>query len=274
MATPTATHSPVPPSALWPVIFDSSAPTAQDSSASGIGMECPCHNRLPSRRPTSLKTACQHGHDSSTFSPPQQRLPGTKMQPALAGVIRGQAACWKLSEQTPHPVTLPLPESAEFLFNDITFSGTENVLAAAGLALDRETRTVQFAACVWRLTTDGPPVLAATLLDQESEPEAAGSNQECGGLTAIRLDPAQAVAITGAQDGRVRTWRLPDLKTGSSGEFIFAVDIEDRVGTGRSSRVITHSSRITSIDLSPSRRLLTADNEGQLIVWSRDVYGR
>jgi serine/threonine protein kinase/WD40 repeat protein len=192
----------------------------------------------------------------------------------LAGLIRGQAACWTLTQQEPQHTTLPLPESAEFLFNDITFSGTDNVLAAAGLAWDRNTRTVQFAACVWRLTPDGPPVLAATLRDLESEPEAAGSNQECGGLTAIRLDPAQAIAITGAQDGRVRTWRLPDLQTGTAGEFVFAVDIEDRIGSGRSSRVITHSSRITSIDLSANRTLLTADNAGQLIVWSRDVYGR
>jgi len=192
----------------------------------------------------------------------------------LAGLVRGQAVCWKLTEQVPQSVTLPLPDGAEFLFNDVTFSGTDNVLAAAGLAWDRNTRTVQYAACVWRISPDGPPVLAATLLDQESEPEAAGSNQECGGLTAIRLDPTQAVAITGAQDGRVRTWRLPDLQTGMSGQFIFAVDIEDRIGTARNSRVINHSSRITAIDLSPNRRLLTADNEGQIIVWSRDIYGR
>jgi WD40 repeat protein len=192
----------------------------------------------------------------------------------LAGLVRGTAACWTLTENTPQPLELPLPESAEFLFNDITFSGTSNVLAAAGLAWDRMSRKVQFAACVWRLPENGPPVLAATLLDADSEPEAAGSNQECGGLTAIHLDPNQAVAITGAQDGRVRTWRLPDLQTGTAGQFVFAVDIEDRIGTGRSSRIITHSSRITSIDLSPNRRLLTADNEGQLIVWSREVYGR
>ena len=191
----------------------------------------------------------------------------------IAGISRGKPGCWTLTQQGPQPATLPLPDSAEFLFNDITFSGTDNVLAAAGLAWDRNTRTLHFAACVWRLSPDGPPVLAATLHDVDSEPEASGTNQECGGLTAIRLDPAQAVAITGAQDGRVRTWRLPDLQTATDGEFIFAVDIEDRISSGRSSRVITHSSRITSIDLSFSRRLLTADSEGQLILWSRDVYG-
>ncbi|MFM7055786.1 MAG: protein kinase domain-containing protein [Planctomycetota bacterium] len=191
----------------------------------------------------------------------------------IAGITQGKAGCWTLTQQGPQPTTLPLPKDAEFLFNDITFSGTDNVLAAAGLAWDRNTRTVQFAACIWRLPDQGPPVLAAVLRDRDSEPEAAGSNQECGGLTAIRLDAAEAIAITGAQDGRVRTWRLPDLQTAIAGEFIFAVDIEDRIGSGRSSRVITHSSRITSIDLSPNRRLLTADNEGQMIVWSRDVYG-
>jgi WD40 repeat protein len=192
----------------------------------------------------------------------------------LAGILRGRARCWQTTNAGPQLITLPLPEMTDVLFNDITFSGTENTLAAAGLAWDRQTRRVHYAACVWQLTADGRALLAATLIDLDSEPEAAGSNQECGGLTAIHLDPKEAIAITGAQDGRVRTWRLPDLASGEVGEFLSSVDIEDRIGNGRSARTITHSGRITSIDLSPNRRLLTADNQGQLIVWSKDVYGQ
>ena len=192
----------------------------------------------------------------------------------LAGLLRGRARCWKLADPGPQLIALPLPGNTDILFNDISFSGSDDMLAAAGLAWDRQTRRIHYTACVWRLAEDGTAVLAATLLDLDSEPDPAGSNQECGGLTAIYLDPAESIAITGAQDGRVRTWRLPNLRNGEVGEFLSSVDIEDRVGKGRSARTITHSSRITSIDLSPSRRLLTADNQGQLIVWSKDVYGQ
>jgi serine/threonine protein kinase/WD40 repeat protein len=191
----------------------------------------------------------------------------------LSAVLRGRIRCWKLTDQGLQTIPLPLPEQADFLFNDVTFSGTSDVLAAAGLAWDRQSRKVQYAACVWRLNTDHTAVLAAALLDADSEPEASGKDQECGGLTAIHLDPAESVAITGAQDGRVRTWRLPELDKAADGSFVSAVDIEDRIGTGRSARTITHSSRITSIDLSANRQLLTADDEGQLIVWSKAVYG-
>ncbi|MCA9058600.1 MAG: hypothetical protein KDA85_08875 [Planctomycetaceae bacterium] len=187
----------------------------------------------------------------------------------IAAVRRGQLQCWKIDGEQAAEISIPMPPNAEYRFNDVTFSRTNRLLTAGGIAYTNDDLMVKNTACVWRINEDESVTLIASLLDNEQHSGFSGTENEAGGITAVWLDSEQSVVITGGIDSRLNVWTLDDVATTENGDFEWSIRLENPKTNGP-----PHTGRISAIEVSSENRIVTADDKGQLVIWKPGSLGK
>ncbi len=202
---------------------------------------------------------------------------------------RGHIECWAVngSELVPIAVTPPPTVSldttgtdqtkAEWLFNDVTFSRTNHMISAGGIA--RVNGVVLPGACVWRIEADGTASLVATLIDRENRHQVSTRNEVPGGITS--LWQFESRLVTGGSEGNIIKWSLPDVATEKEGVASWLIDVKvpNDASVPESQRIAGHTTRITSLKAAPIEptlqpvpkaipaRIVSSDDAGRVIVW-------
>lgn len=202
---------------------------------------------------------------------------------------RGKLECWNVVENKLTPLAIDPPKTVsldgtgtdqtevDWLFNDATFSRTNHIVSAGGLA--RVNGVVLPGACVWRIETDGTTSLVAALIDQENRHQVSTRNEAPGGITS--LWQFESRLITGGSEGNIIKWSLPNVETEKNGIASWLIDVKvpNDPSVPEARRIAGHGARITSLKAAPLQptlqpgvkpvpaRIVSSDDAGRVIVW-------
>lgn len=191
----------------------------------------------------------------------------------LACVQQGNAILRYTSDEDREAIALPLEPETECLFNCITFARSEDqfLIAAGGIASYQGESAESYGA-LW-FVENGQPKLIGTTNRQHSAEVASDEvlrnkpTLRQAGVTAVAVDTKQGYLVTGGADGRVLRWILPELKVGNESRALqFSTEVEHLL-QARRSQSAHESAMVTSMDILPDGRLVTADSAGFIYIW-------
>lgn len=179
----------------------------------------------------------------------------------LSAVRKGTLTLWKLINNQTQPVSLPMPEGFSTVFNCVDFSEDGQLLAAGGTTYNEEKDQLESFAILWRLDGDAATIVGTTD-DRERHNYEARQKPFLRGITAIVIDDDQEEVVTGGADSQVIRWQIPIDE--EDNEFGY---ISPREGQAADSFQDPHPSGITSLDISADGRLVSADEDGWIVIW-------
>ena len=191
----------------------------------------------------------------------------------MACIQQGVCALRFPSDEGRQAVALPLEAELECVFNCITFASVNDklIIAAGGIAASQGGSPDAYGA-LW-LVENGVPKLIGTAIGQHSAERASDQavrNQPTlrqAGITAIAIDAANEFLFTGGSEGKVVRWILPELADGDELNALqYSNDIRHLLLDKRD-KTAHESSMVTSMDILPDGRLVTADSAGMIYLW-------
>lgn len=178
----------------------------------------------------------------------------------LTATFAGELYAFVQKENKFSRLPLPLPVEINAKFNCCSISADEKNMAAGGVRLKEDGRTIESFSAVWTLQDDGTPLLAA-IFEGKHLPNR--NSMRVAGTTAISFGPDGLTLLTGGTDGRVLEWdweeRLDGTEPLPSGDqfTLYLVDNFNPHGT----------STVTSINVSKSGDIVSSGADGYVAFW-------
>ena len=180
----------------------------------------------------------------------------------LAALQTGRLRVWSISGDEITELNVALPEGIELdsvTFNDVSFSSDSSQLVAVGLRLNDEDDLESWGV-VCRVE-NGQVQPVATI-------EAAGlhntGDSGLRGITAAVFDDDSKEIITGAAGSRILRWAQP---SGIEENVQPILHIGEKRGKAGDTFTAPHQAPITAVSIAPNGRVVTADEEGWIVIW-------
>lgn len=180
----------------------------------------------------------------------------------LFAVRKGLLTLWNQTGDQPQRISLPMPKGFSGVFNCVDFSVDGKLLAAGGTAYNEQKDQLESFAILWRLDDEGNASIVGTTDDRERHNYEVRQKPLLRGITAIVIDESQQEIVTGGADSQVIRWTIPFDE--EDREFGY---IASREGRASDSFRDPHPSGVTSLDISPDGRLVSADEDGWIVIW-------
>jgi serine/threonine protein kinase/WD40 repeat protein len=188
----------------------------------------------------------------------------------LAVLIRsGLLSCWTTAADQVTAAPLELPAGLDCRFSDAVFAINADVLAAAGLANVESEGQVRPVVVFWKRSAEGIFKPAALLVDSDGRHSTGNPTELPGGITALALDLPGDRILTGGSGGEIHQWTItvPDLPTDGQSELPRAVWAFEKKKSDENS---PHTAPLITLQFAPNGRLLSADRDGNVFVWSAE----
>lgn len=157
-------------------------------------------------------------------------------------------------------LTLNLPEGITAKFNCCSIARDGRSVAAGGVRLLPDGRTLQSFGAVWTLREDAAPLLAATF---DGSHAANINSSRIAGMTAVQFGPDGLTLLTGGTDGSVFEWdwdeREDESESVPSAEQFDSYDIDGSNPHG--------TSTVTSIEVSETGDIISSGSDGYIAFW-------
>lgn len=180
----------------------------------------------------------------------------------IAATFGGELFLFRRVNEHYQRLNFDLPEGWNVKFNCSSISSDESMLCAGGVRVLEDERTAVSVGIVWKFNEAGEPVLEAKL---EGDHSASTNSNRQAGVTAIQFYSVEGGfwnILTGGTDGRLLQWdwdpRLDDEEPLPSAQMFVDHKLPDNSNPHGSSTV-------NSIDISPTRDIITAGADGNVV---------
>lgn len=177
----------------------------------------------------------------------------------IAATFAGNLHLYRKQDEVFSRIELQLPEDYNVKFNCCSISADEKMIAAGGVRLLEDGRTLESFSAVWTLQGDQPPLLSATFKGKHSPNR--NSNQVAG-TTAVEFGPDGFTLLTGGTDGTLLEWDWEERASDSE-----IVPEGDQFTSYKVNNENPHTATINSIDVSKQGDILTSGSDGYVAFW-------
>lgn len=177
----------------------------------------------------------------------------------IAATFAGELHLYQRQGEIFNKVELKLPKEFNVKFNNCAISADEKQIAAGGVRLLEDGRTLESFSAIWSLRDGQSPLLNAIFKGKHSPNR---NSDQVAGTTAIAFGPDGFTLLTGGTDGTLLEWDWEDRNADSDeipeGDQFTSYNVENEN---------PHTATINSIDVSKKGDIITSGGDGHVAFW-------
>ncbi len=177
----------------------------------------------------------------------------------IAATFAGDLHLYQRQGEIFEEIELKLPEEFNVKFNSCAISADEKQIAAGGVRLLEDGRTLESFSSIWTLRDGQPPLLNAIFKGNHSPNR---NSDQVAGTTAIAFGPDGFTLLTGGTDGTLLEWDWDDRKADSD-----EIPEGDQFTSYKVENENPHTATINSIDVSKKGDIITSGGDGHVAFW-------